>query len=192
MPGIQDGHMHPLSAGQSLTQCSLEYKQLTLDQMRDRISVCLDATKRGRARRVAARPVLGLPGHPAAGNGPLEGGPGRPQRRRGPSWCTRSTGIRRFAELPRARDRGRDGRDTGSTGRDHHPRRERRADRTPRGLGGRVGRQPHPGADGGAERALAPSRAPQDEPVGHHVLHERQLGRGARWPPRRRCATRAG
>jgi predicted amidohydrolase YtcJ len=45
MPGIQDGHMHPLSAGQSLTQCSLEYKQLTIEQMQDRITVCLDATR---------------------------------------------------------------------------------------------------------------------------------------------------
>ena len=44
MPGIQDGHMHPLSAGQSLTQCSLDYLQLTLDEMRDRITVCLEAT----------------------------------------------------------------------------------------------------------------------------------------------------
>ncbi len=45
MPGIQDAHMHPLSAGQSLRQCSLEYRQLTIDQMRDRITVCLEQTK---------------------------------------------------------------------------------------------------------------------------------------------------
>lgn len=46
MPGIQDGHMHPLSAGQSLQQCSLNYLPLTLDQMRARITVCLDQTRR--------------------------------------------------------------------------------------------------------------------------------------------------
>ncbi len=45
MPGIQDAHMHPLSAGQSLRQCSLDYLQLTLDEMRDRITVCLDQTQ---------------------------------------------------------------------------------------------------------------------------------------------------
>ncbi len=44
MPGIQDGHTHPLSAGQSLRQCSLDYAQLTLDEMRDRITVCLEET----------------------------------------------------------------------------------------------------------------------------------------------------
>lgn len=45
MPGIQDAHMHPLFAGQSLRQCSLDYLQLTLDEMRDRITVCLEHTK---------------------------------------------------------------------------------------------------------------------------------------------------
>ncbi|MEO8422586.1 MAG: amidohydrolase [Actinomycetota bacterium] len=45
MPGIQDAHMHPLSAGQSLAQCSLGYLQLTLDEMRDRITVCLKQTE---------------------------------------------------------------------------------------------------------------------------------------------------
>jgi predicted amidohydrolase YtcJ len=45
MPGIQDAHMHPLSAGRSLRQCSLEYRQLTLNEMRDRITVCLEQTK---------------------------------------------------------------------------------------------------------------------------------------------------
>ena len=44
MPGIQDAHMHPLGAGQSLRQCSLDYKPLTLDQMRDRITICLEET----------------------------------------------------------------------------------------------------------------------------------------------------
>ena len=44
MPGIQDAHTHPLSAGQSLRQCSLDYEPLTLDEMRDRITVCLNQT----------------------------------------------------------------------------------------------------------------------------------------------------
>jgi predicted amidohydrolase YtcJ len=41
MPGIHDAHMHPLSAGRGLAQCSLDYEPLTLDQMRDRITKCL-------------------------------------------------------------------------------------------------------------------------------------------------------
>jgi predicted amidohydrolase YtcJ len=41
MPGIHDGHIHPLGGGQTLTACSLGYEPLTLDQMRDVIAACL-------------------------------------------------------------------------------------------------------------------------------------------------------
>jgi predicted amidohydrolase YtcJ len=38
MPGIHDGHIHPLSGGRTLTAASLNYAQLTLPQFLDRIA----------------------------------------------------------------------------------------------------------------------------------------------------------
>jgi predicted amidohydrolase YtcJ len=45
MPGIVDGHMHPLEAGTKLLQCSLNYEALTVAQVQQRVQACLDATK---------------------------------------------------------------------------------------------------------------------------------------------------
>jgi predicted amidohydrolase YtcJ len=44
MPGIHDGHMHPLSGGRALTAPSLNYEQLNLSQFLDRIAGFLAAT----------------------------------------------------------------------------------------------------------------------------------------------------
>jgi predicted amidohydrolase YtcJ len=45
MPGIVDGHMHPLEAGTKLLHCSLNYEALTVPQFQQRIQACLDAEK---------------------------------------------------------------------------------------------------------------------------------------------------
>jgi predicted amidohydrolase YtcJ len=45
MPGLVDGHMHPLVGGTALMTCNLQYAPLTLDQFGKRIQGCLDATK---------------------------------------------------------------------------------------------------------------------------------------------------
>jgi len=45
MPGLVDGHMHPLSGGLKLMSCSLEYAALTVEQFRTRIQACLDSTR---------------------------------------------------------------------------------------------------------------------------------------------------
>lgn len=45
MPGLIDGHMHPLEAGLKLRKCSLNYQPLTLQEMQTRIQACLDRTK---------------------------------------------------------------------------------------------------------------------------------------------------
>src|ERR1700688_4009516 len=42
MPGLIDGHMHPLEAGLQLLECSLNYKSLTTVEMQQRIQACLD------------------------------------------------------------------------------------------------------------------------------------------------------
>src|ERR1019366_6473737 len=42
MPGIVDGHMHPLEAGVQLLKCSLNYESLTIAEMQQRIQTCLD------------------------------------------------------------------------------------------------------------------------------------------------------
>jgi predicted amidohydrolase YtcJ len=42
MPGIVDGHMHPLEAGRQLLKCSLNYESLTVAEMQQRIQRCLD------------------------------------------------------------------------------------------------------------------------------------------------------
>jgi len=42
MPGLVDGHMHPLEAGVQLLKCSLNYESLTIAEMQQRIQTCLD------------------------------------------------------------------------------------------------------------------------------------------------------
>jgi hypothetical protein len=45
MPGLVDGHMHPLNGGASLLKCNLDYERLTIEQMQARIQTCLDHTR---------------------------------------------------------------------------------------------------------------------------------------------------
>jgi predicted amidohydrolase YtcJ len=45
MPGLVDGHMHPLSGGLKLMSCSLNYEALTVDQFQTRIQACIDRTR---------------------------------------------------------------------------------------------------------------------------------------------------
>jgi hypothetical protein len=45
MPGLVDGHMHPLEGGLQLLSCSLNYEALTVAQFQSRIQACLDSTK---------------------------------------------------------------------------------------------------------------------------------------------------
>ena len=42
MPGLIDGHMHPLEAGRQLLQCSLNYESLTVAELQQRVQACLD------------------------------------------------------------------------------------------------------------------------------------------------------
>lgn len=42
MPGLIDGHMHPLEGGTVLLKCNLRYERLTVAQMQARIQQCLD------------------------------------------------------------------------------------------------------------------------------------------------------
>ncbi len=45
MPGLVDGHMHPLDGGAVLLGCNLNYERLTVAQMQAKIQRCLDQTK---------------------------------------------------------------------------------------------------------------------------------------------------
>jgi predicted amidohydrolase YtcJ len=45
MPGVIDGHMHPLEAGTTLLKCSLNYAALTVTEMQQRVRACIDQTK---------------------------------------------------------------------------------------------------------------------------------------------------
>jgi predicted amidohydrolase YtcJ len=45
MPGLIDGHLHPLEAGQRLQQCSLNYESLTVPELQHRIQACLDKSR---------------------------------------------------------------------------------------------------------------------------------------------------
>jgi predicted amidohydrolase YtcJ len=45
MPGLVDGHSHPLQGGGALLKCNLNYEQLTIAQMQARIQSCLDQTQ---------------------------------------------------------------------------------------------------------------------------------------------------
>ena len=41
MPGLVDGHMHPLQAGAQLLKCGLDYASLTVDELQNRVRRCL-------------------------------------------------------------------------------------------------------------------------------------------------------
>ena len=45
MPGLIDGHMHPLEAGLKLQKCSLNYDSLTVEELQKRVQACLDQTR---------------------------------------------------------------------------------------------------------------------------------------------------
>ncbi|MSQ98420.1 MAG: amidohydrolase [Xanthomonadales bacterium] len=45
MPGLVDGHMHPLSGGMKILGCSLNYAALTIAQFQARIQACIDASR---------------------------------------------------------------------------------------------------------------------------------------------------
>lgn len=45
MPGLVDGHMHPLWAGAQIVGCNLNYEPLTVADFQTRIQACLDRTR---------------------------------------------------------------------------------------------------------------------------------------------------
>ena len=45
MPGLIDGHMHPMMGGAQLLACNLNYEALTIAQFQSRIQACLDQQK---------------------------------------------------------------------------------------------------------------------------------------------------
>lgn len=49
MPGLIDGHMHPVAAGIDLLKCNLSYASLTVAQFRSRVQTCLDERSKTQA-----------------------------------------------------------------------------------------------------------------------------------------------
>jgi predicted amidohydrolase YtcJ len=49
MPGLVDGHLHPIEAGIRLLKCSLNYESLTVEEMQTNIQACLDKESAGDA-----------------------------------------------------------------------------------------------------------------------------------------------
>jgi predicted amidohydrolase YtcJ len=45
MPGLVDGHMHPLQGGAVLLKCNLNYERLTVAQFQERIQDCLEHSR---------------------------------------------------------------------------------------------------------------------------------------------------
>ncbi|HEY7638983.1 MAG TPA: amidohydrolase [Steroidobacteraceae bacterium] len=45
MPGLVDGHMHPLEAGQTLLKCNLNYASLTVTELQRRVQACVEQTR---------------------------------------------------------------------------------------------------------------------------------------------------
>jgi predicted amidohydrolase YtcJ len=43
MPGLIDGHMHPMNGGEALMSCNLNFAALTVPEFQQRIQACLDA-----------------------------------------------------------------------------------------------------------------------------------------------------
>jgi len=46
MPGLVDGHMHPLEGGLTLRSCNLNYESLTVEELQERVQKCLDETRK--------------------------------------------------------------------------------------------------------------------------------------------------
>ena len=182
MPGIHDGHMHPLSGGISLTKPTLNYRQLDLKEFVEGDPQAARAYVRPGARRLAVRRPVGPVRHgpPAHEGGPRspadeEADPRhRPERPHG------------GGELARARARRHQGVHAGPAGRQDQARPPARADRDP------VRQRHHtripegPVAHDSAERGRAPGRSRRDRQEGNHLV-PRRLGRRARarrrWPP---------
>lgn len=45
MPGLVDGHMHPVEAGGTLLKCNLHYASLTVEEMQRGIATCVEQTR---------------------------------------------------------------------------------------------------------------------------------------------------
>src|ERR1700720_2618557 len=45
MPGLVDGHLHPLQGGAALLKCNLNYEQLDVARMQAKIQACLDQSR---------------------------------------------------------------------------------------------------------------------------------------------------
>ena len=45
MPGLVDGHMHPVEAGGTLLKCNLHYASLTVEEMQREIATCVEQTR---------------------------------------------------------------------------------------------------------------------------------------------------
>jgi predicted amidohydrolase YtcJ len=45
MPGLVDGHSHPLQGGGTLLKCNLKYEQITVAQMQAAVQACVDQTQ---------------------------------------------------------------------------------------------------------------------------------------------------
>ncbi len=45
MPGLVDGHLHPLEGGLRLRQCSLNYESLSVEELQQRVQACIDRTR---------------------------------------------------------------------------------------------------------------------------------------------------
>jgi predicted amidohydrolase YtcJ len=45
MPGLVDGHQHPLQGGAALLKCNMNYEQLQVAQMQAKIQACLDQSR---------------------------------------------------------------------------------------------------------------------------------------------------
>jgi hypothetical protein len=45
MPGLVDGHSHPLQGGSTLLKCNLNYEQLRIAEMQAKIQACLDQSR---------------------------------------------------------------------------------------------------------------------------------------------------
>ena len=45
MPGLIDGHMHPMEAGATLLKCNLHYASLTVEELQRKVAECIEQTR---------------------------------------------------------------------------------------------------------------------------------------------------
>ena len=181
MPGLHDGHMHPLAGGAGLLQVLPRLPAAHVAEFKTRIAKCLSDT-------ADDEPDTWLPGDQLVpgGDGPAPGTKVSKEdldalSTKRPIVVQSSFGHSTVVNSRGARARGDHRRDARSRGREDLARRRRQPDRPARRRGAGPRRRRRARAHRRRERGQRPRRAGRHAPAGHHVVPRRRPRARPRW-----------